>query len=74
MIIYGIKKISSSWDGCSGCDTSESLLDYFFSTRENAEENLLEDCYEPGYSATYEVVEIELDSRVTKPEYRKQKR
>lgn len=73
MTIYGIKRISSSWDGCNGCDTSESLLDYFFSTREKAEENLLEDSYGPGHNTKYEVAEIELDRYITKPEYRRKK-
>ena len=73
MIIYGIKRIASSWDGCNGCDTDESLLDYFFSTREKAVENLLENSYGPGHSTKYEVAEIELDAFVTKPEYRRKK-
>lgn len=69
--IYGIKCICSNWDGCNGCDTDEYLLDYFFSTREKAEENLVKDSSGPGYRNTYKVEEIELDKFITKPEYRK---
>ena len=47
MTIYGIKCIWSEWDGCNGCDTDEYLLDYFFSTREKAEENLPKDSSGP---------------------------
>lgn len=73
MKIYGIKCIYSEWDGCNGCDSDEYLLDYFFSTYEKAEENLLKDVYNVGFSKKYEVVEIELDSIITKPEYRRNK-
>ena len=72
MKIYGIKCIRSVWNGCS---LDEYLLDYFFSTYEKAKENLLKDEYSIeysiGFSKKYEVVEIELDSVITKPEYRK---
>ena len=71
MIIYGIKCIDTSWDGCNGCDTDEYLLDYFFSTREKAIDNLLKDKSGPGYRIRYEVAEIELDAFTTRPEYRR---
>lgn len=74
MKIYGIKCIHSEWDGCNGCSSDEYLLDYFFSTYEKAEENLLEDVYSAGYRKRYEVAEIELDSIITKPEYRRKTR
>ena len=48
MTIYGIKCICSNWDGCNGCDTDEYLLDYFFSTREKAEETILQTIRENG--------------------------
>ena len=70
MTIYGIKCIWSALDGCNG---REHLLDYFFSTREKAEENLLKDSSGPGYRKTYRVEEIELDKCETKQEYRKYK-
>ena len=73
MKIYGIRCIWSEWDGCNGCESDDYLLDYFFSTREKAEENLLKDEHSPGYRKRYEVTEIELDSRITKPEYRRKK-
>lgn len=73
MKIYGIKCIWSEWDGCNGCESDSYLLDYFFSTREKAEENLLEDVHSAGYRKRYEVAEIELDSIITKPEYRRKK-
>ena len=57
----------------NGCDTDEYLLDYFFSTREKAEKNLVKDSSGPGYRKTYKVEEIELDKFITKPEYRKYK-
>lgn len=71
MKIYGIKCIFSEWDGCNGCSSDEYLLDYFFSTYEKADENLLKDVYSVGFSKKYEVVEIELDTIITKPEYRR---
>lgn len=71
MKIYGIKCILSEWDGCNGCSSDEYLLDYFFSTYEKADENLLKDVYSVGFSKKYEVVEIELDTIITKPEYRR---
>ena len=73
MKIYGIKCIISEWDGCNGLESSEHLLDYFFSTREKAEENLLEDVYSAGYRKRYEVAEIDLDRYTTKPEYLRKK-
>ena len=71
MKIYGIKCIYSEWNGCDGCNSDEYLLDYFFSTYEKAKENLLKNEHSIGFSKKYEVVEIELDSVITKPEYRR---
>ena len=71
MKIYGIKCIFSEWDGCNGCSSDEYLLDYFFSTYEKADENLLKDVYSVEINKKYEVVEIELDTIITKPEYRR---